>query len=128
MIQNYSSSVFLYNKQDELITYAEIDSNGSLANYYNVDDNKLTKVNVNKYKEKNKNYTDIIKTITTFEEKCMLFHMFFDKDDSYCKAIRTSSNRIEYPKVISTIHSYNKDFIESFTVKPSLIENWSKKL
>lgn len=128
MTQNYNSSVFLYNKQDELITYVEIDSKGSLANYYNVDNNKLTKVNINKYKEKNKSFVDIIKTISMFEEKCMLFHMFFDKDDSYCKAIKTISKRIEYPKIVSTIHSYNKDFIESFTVKPSLIEIWSKKL
>ena len=50
MIQNFKSSIFLYNKQDELITYAELDSEGSLANYYNINDNILTKLNINRYK------------------------------------------------------------------------------
>jgi hypothetical protein len=128
MIQNFKSSIFLYNKQDELITYAELDSNGSLANYYNINDNILTKLNINRYKEKNKLYTDIVKTKTEFDGDCMLFHMFFDKDDSYCKVVKKGSKRIEYPNVISTVHSYNNDFIESFTINPSFLQDWAKKM
>ena len=128
MIQNFKSSIFLYNKQGELITYAELDTEGSLVNYYNINDNILTKLNINRYKEKNKLYTDIVKTKTEFDEDCMLFHMFFDKNDSYCKVVKKGSKRIEYPNIISTVHSYNNDFIESFSINSSLLQSWAKKI
>lgn len=118
----------MYNKQNELITYVEFDANEQMTGYYDLKDNVLTKAHISKYKEKNKIYVDTIKTKTTFAEECKLFHMFFDQDDSYCRAVKRGSNRIEAPTVTSTIHSHNEDCIEAYTVNPSLIQEWLKKL
>lgn len=127
-MQNCKRNIFLYNKQDELITYVELDINSLISGYYSLQDKTLTKINVSRFKEKNKLQTDIVKTKTIFSEDCMLFHMFFDQDDSYCKVIKKGSSRIGSPEVLSTLHSFNDDFIESYTINPSLVESWSKKL
>jgi len=128
MTQNSKRNIFIYNKNDELTTYVEFDLDGLMTGYYNLKDRVFTKANVFKFKEKNKIYTDINKTKTTFGEDCKLFHMFFDADDSYCRVIKRDSMRIELPVEISTIHSHNEDSIEAYTVNPSIIQSWLKKL
>lgn len=128
MIQNSKRNIFIYNKSDELTTYAEFDSDWLITGYYNLKDRVFTKANVFKFKEKNKIYTDTNKTKTMFGEDCKLFHMFFDADDSYCRVIKKGSMRIELPVAISTIHSHNEDSIEAYTVNPSIIQSWLKKL
>ena len=126
--QNFKRNHFLYNKKDELITFVEFDANQNMCGYYRLEDKVLTKGHISRYKEKNKIYTDTIKTKTTFKEDCKLFHMFFDLDDSYCRAVKSGIDRIEPPTVISTIHSHNEDCIEAYTINPNLIQEWLKKL
>lgn len=128
MTQSCKRNIFLYNKQDELITYVELNSAGDMTGYYSLRDRVLTKANVFNFKEKNKLYSDKNRAKITYGEDCKLFHMFFDQDDSYCKVIKKDSLRIEQPTILSTIYSHNEDFIEGYTVNPSLIQDWLKKL
>ena len=128
MIQNCKKNIFLYNKINELITYVELDENFSLKNYYNLKDRILTKINTSKIKEKNKLYTEVKKAKIIFDEDCKLFHMFLDQNDSYCKVIKSSSLRIEPPKVLSTIYLHNEESMEGYTLNPSLVQGWLKKL
>jgi hypothetical protein len=128
MTQNCKRNIFLYNKQNELVTYVKFDSGGLMTGYYSLSDRVLTKATISRFKEKNKLYTDTNKSKITFKEDCKLFHMFFDQDDSYCRAIKRDSLRIEPPTTLSTIHSHNEDCIEGYTINPSLIQDWLKKL
>jgi len=127
-MQNCKRNIFLYNKNDELVTYVDLDKNGSIAGYYSLNDKTLTKVTVNKFKEKNKLHTTTNKAIVVYKEECKLFHMFMDEDDSYCKAIKRNSLRIDIPTVASTVYSQNTDFLESYTINPSIVQDWLKKL
>lgn len=127
-MQNYKRNIFLYNKKDELVTYVDLDKNGELSSYYSLNDKTLTKINIDKFKEKNKLHVTTNKAIIVFEESCKLFHMFMDEDDSYCKAIKSNSLRIESPSMVSTIYSHNEDVLEGYTISPSIIQDWLKKL
>lgn len=128
MTQSYKRNIFLYNKNCELVTYVDLSKSGSIAGYYSLKDNVLTKITVNEFKEKNKTHIDTNKAIIVFKENCKLFHMFLDEDDSYCKAIKKDSMRIESPVILSTIYTHNEDSLESYTINHSLIQNWLKKL
>lgn len=128
MIQNCKKNIFLYNKKNELVTYVDLDKDYNLQNYYSLINNVLTKLNVHKFKEKNKLYTDVKKSKVVFGEDCKLFHMFLGDNDSYCKAIKIGSLRIEPPKVLSTIYLHNEESLEGYTLNPSLIQGWLKKL
>src|ERR1022692_3226202 len=118
MIQNCKRNIFLYNKKDELVTYVDIDEDCNLDSYYSLNDRVLTKLNVNKFKEKNKLYTDVKKAKIVFGEDCKLFHMFLDGNDSYCRVIKADSLRIELPKVLSTIYLHNEESLEGYTLNP----------
>lgn len=128
MIQNCKKNIFLYNKSNELITYVDLDENCSLQSYYNISDRILTKINISKFKEKNKLYTEAKKAKIIFCEDCKLFHMFLGPNESYCKVIKSGSLRIEPPKVLSTIYLHNEESLEGYTLNPSLVQDWLKKL
>lgn len=126
--QNCKRNIFLYNKEGQLMTYVDLNEKGDATNYLSLSGNVLTRFHISSVKEKNKIYTDIDKTKIVYDEDCKLFHMFFDADDSYCRAVKKSSNRIEPPNIVSITHLHNEDNIESFTVKPNLVQDWVKKL
>ena len=128
MIQNCKKNIFLYNKNNELITYVDLYENCSLQSYYNLDNKILTKLNISKFKEKNKLYTEVKKAKIIFGEDCKLFHMFLGQNESYCKVIKSGSLRIESPKILSTIYLHNEESLEGYTLNPSLVQNWLKKL
>lgn len=120
-------NIFLYNKKNELITYVDLDENGKMYNYYNLSGRDLTKINICTYKEKNKVYTDTKKAKIIFDEDCTLHHMFLD-DDSRVAAIKKGSFRLEPPKTLSKIYSYNDENIESYTINQDKIKDWLSKL
>lgn len=128
MIQNCKKNIFLYNKSNELVTYVDLDERYSLQSYYNLNDRVLTKINLNKFKEKNKLYTELKKAKIIFDEDCKLFHMFLDQNESYCKVIKYGSLKIESPKILSTIYLHNEESLEGYTINPSLVQGWLKKL
>lgn len=128
MIQKYKRNIFLYNKKNELITYVDIDESDNLINYYSLDNSTLTRFNTNVYKEKNKLHTDSKKAKIVFGEECQLFHMFLEENDSYCKVIKKNSVRIDQPIILSTTYLHNEDFVEAFTINPSIVQYWLKKL
>jgi len=126
MTQNYKN-IFLYNKNNELTTYVDLDDNGRLYNYYNLFDRDLTKINICTYKEKNKFYTDVKKAKITFGEDCTLHHMFLD-GDSRVAAIKKGSFRLDPPIALSKIYSHNDEDIESYTISNDKIKDWLSKL
>jgi hypothetical protein len=128
MTQSCKRNIFLYNKQDELMTYVELDPDGNTTGYYSLKDRVLTRYTIFNFKEKNKMYSDKSKSKITYGEDCKLFHMFFDQEDSYCKVVKKGSSRIELPTVLSTIHLNNENQFEGYTINPSLIQDWLKKL
>lgn len=127
LLTHSKKNIFLYNKRNELITYVDLDDNRNILSYYNLQDNTLTKYNISKFLEKNKWKTDIKKAKIVFDEECKLFHMF-DGDESYCKAIKKNSLKIDSPLALSKIYSHNNEQLEGYTVKPSMIQDWLKKL
>jgi len=126
MNQNYKS-IFLYNKNNELTTYVDLDENDKLFGYYNLSGRDLTKINVCSYKEKNKVYTDVKKAKITFGEDCTLHHMFLD-GDSRVAAIKKNSFRLDPPVALSRIYSHNDEGIESYTINPDKIKDWLSKI
>lgn len=120
-------SVFLYDKEDNLITFSEINSEGELINYYDLKDRKLKKLNTHSYKEKGKNYTERNRAIIVFEEDASLFHTFID-GESRVVAQKKNATLGTIPKPQSKLYSLNEDNIESFTINPNLVQNWLKKL
>ena len=127
MSNNSKKSVFLYNKRNELVTYAEFSKQGRIMEYYNLSGRVLTKMNIERFKEKNKWVEDIKNAQIVFDEDCKLFHMFLD-GDTYCKAIRINSRTLESPKASSKIYSFNEDAYEGYTVNAPLIKKWLEKL
>jgi hypothetical protein len=120
-------SVFLYDKEDNLITFSEINNEGELINYYDLKDRKLQKLNTHSYKEKGKNYIERNRAIVVFEEDCSLFHTFID-GESRVVAQKKNAPLGSIPKSQSKLYSLNEDNIESFTINPNLVQNWLKKL
>ncbi len=127
MIQNYKKNIFLYNKNNELITYVDLEHTGKVIGYYNLIDRELTKFNVCTYKEKKRTYNDIKKAKIIFAEDCLLHHIFID-GESRVASIKSGSLNLESPKVASKIYSYNDESIEGYTLNPSTIQDWLKKL
>ena len=122
-----NKSIFLYNKNNELTTYVDLDESGNLYGYYHISGRDLTKLNVCRYKEKNKIHTDVKKAKITFNEDCTLHHMFLD-GESRVAAIKKGSLRLEPPGAISRIYSHNDEDIESYTINPDKIKDWLSKL
>jgi len=120
-------SIFLYNKNDELTTYVDLDDNDKLYNYYHLSERDLTRINICSYKEKNKTYTDVKKAKITFGEDCTLHHMFLD-GDSRVVAIKRSSLRLDPAEAISKVYSHNDEAIESFTISSDKIKDWLSKI
>jgi hypothetical protein len=127
MTPSYNRNIFLYNKQDELTTYVELDVNQDLTGYYNLENNALTKFNLCKVKEKNKWYTDIKKAKIVFKEDCYLFHIFID-GEGLCKAIKKGSLTLESPQAESKVYSHNDKALEGYTISQGLMQDWLKKL
>lgn len=128
MKQSCNKNIFLYNKNNELITYVDLDDKKNIIAYYELSNNILTKFNIDFFNERNKKYKIIRKAIITFGEKCKLFHMFLDQNESYCKVIKKESSKLDSPIVLSNIYSHNTHFIERYTIKPNLIQGWLEKL
>ncbi len=120
-------SIFLYDKEDHLITFSEINNEGELINYYDLKDRKLQKLNTNSYKEKGKNFVERNRAIVVFEDECSLFHTFID-GESRVVAQKKNAPLGTIPKSQSKIYSLNEDKIEGFTINPNLVQNWLKKL
>lgn len=121
-------SIFLYNKNNELTTYVDLNKEGQLTGYFHLEGRMLTKMNVLRYKEKNKLHQEVSKARITYDEDCKLFHMFFDIDESYCQVVKKNSNRLEIPNAVSKIHVYDNENSKAFTVKKDLISQWLKKI
>lgn len=124
---NSKKSIFLYNKRDELITYVDLDDSGCLTSYYHIDHNRLIRFTIDKFVEKNKNFTDINKAVIVFDEPCKLFHTFLD-GESCCRAIKRDSRRIEPATVLSRICTHNDHSVEGYTIKPDLLQEWLKRV
>lgn len=120
-------SIFLYDKEDNLTTFVEIDDSNNLMNYYDIKDKKLQKLNVISYKERGKNHVERNRAIVVFEEDCSLFHTFID-GESRVVAQKKNAPLGTMPKSESKFYSLNEDNIESFTVNPNLVQSWLKKL
>lgn len=117
----------MYNKDNELITFSDISECGEVVNFYDLRDKKLTKINVEHYKERGKIGVERNRAIITFKEECSLFHTFIDSDSRVVAQKRGSFQR-ESPTPISKIYSTNEEDIESFTIDSNLVQNWIKKL
>lgn len=127
MVENYKS-IFIYNKKNELVTYVDVTYDNKLIGYYHLDGRELTKVNICRYKEKNKNFTEIKRSKIMFGEDCVLSHMFMDGDSRVVAKKKNSAKLIDPPSVISRVHSYDDQIYEGYTVKDDLVDSWLKKL
>jgi hypothetical protein len=126
-MSNYKTNIFLYNKQNELVTYVDFNIEGELISFYNLSDNILTRFNFYSSIEKNKTYEDIQKAKITFAGDCKIFHMFED-GESYCKVIKKDSYKLESPPVLSRICLTGENQFEGYTINQNLIQEWLKKL
>jgi hypothetical protein len=119
-------SVFLYNENDELITFVDITEDNKIVNFYDLRNRKLIKINKNQYFEYGKEYTETNRAIIVFSEDSSLFHTFLD-GESRVVAQKSNSHSREQPTIISKIHNTNNDNTESFTINKDLVNTWLKK-
>lgn len=117
-------SIFVYDKESELISYVEIDKDDNkIINQYFTKGKELTKSNIFTYgKKKEQTNTKII-----FDEDCSLFFLNLD-GESFCKAIKKNSNSMVPPSEISRISIIDNKKSDFFTIKKNLIEDWLKLL
>lgn len=126
LMLNYKH-IFLYNKNNELITFVDLDDNSKLKNFYNLSDNFFTRYNIYTFKEKKKLKETIQKAKIKYLEDAVLFHVFFDGESS-CRVVKKNSYSFEAPKSESKIYSFDDDNIEVYTINQNLMDNWLKKL
>lgn len=117
-------SIFVYDKESELISYVEIDKgNNKIVNQYFAKGKELTKSNIFTYgKKKEQTNTKI-----TFNEDCSLFFLNLD-GESFCRATKRNSSSISPPSEISRISIIDNKKSDFFTIKKNLIEDWLKLL
>ena len=125
--KNCKKNIFLYNKENELITYVDLNLEGRVIGYYDLRNRILTKFNVHKFLERNKLYTDVKKAKIIFGEDCRLFHMF-DEEESFCKVVKKNSLKLDPPIALSKIYTHNDEQFDGYTINPSFIQEWLKKL
>lgn len=121
-------SIFLYNKEDELVVYVDLSEDNKPIGYYTISNRELTKYNLFEYKEKNKRYVDWKKAKIIFAEDCALHHMFLDGESRVVANKTKSGGRLDPPAVISRVYSFNDQEMEGYTIQPSLVQDWIKKL
>ena len=126
-MKSKKSSIFLYNKYNELVTYVDLNTEGKVSGYYNLHENTFTRYNSYQITERNKTYNEIKKAKIVFGEPCKLFQMF-EGGDSYCKVIRKDSLKLDSPVVLSKIYTHNDNQFDGYTLNPSLVQDWLKKL
>lgn len=120
-------SIFVYNKNNELVRFVEIFESGDIKSYYELQNRTLKKLNVFSYKEKKKHYQERNRAIISYDEDCSLFHCFLDGESRVVSQTADSASR-KSPKSISKIYTTNEDVVDSFTVNKDLIKDWIKKL
>ncbi len=122
-MKNYKS-IFVYDKDGDLTSYAEIDKNdNSVVNQYFVKGKELTKSNIFTYgKKKEKTDTKIL-----YDEECALFFINLD-GESFCRVTKKKSHSISPPNEISRISISDEKKAELFTIKKNLVEDWIKLL
>jgi len=114
--------IFIYNNEDELISYVELDNN-EIAHQYLLKNRELTKCNIflnNKKKEINK-----VKIL--FNEDCSLRHFILD-GEAICRVVRKNSHSISPPNEEARITLKDNKKIDFFSIKKNLIEDWLKLL
>lgn len=122
-MKNYKS-IFIYDKDDELTSYAELNKKSSeVVNQYFLKDRELTKSNTFMY-GKSKETT---KTKILFSEDCSLFYLNLD-GESICRAVRKNSNSIAPPDEVSRVSLIDEKRLDSFSIKKNLIADWLKLL
>lgn len=127
MMTESCKQYFYYDKSDSLITYIDFNIQDEIVNYYNVNDNELTKINNFSYKEKSKLYKQQQKTKILFAEDISLNHMNFYGESRVVATKKNSNKFIDSPDAVANIH-LNNNFVESFSIKANLLEDWMDKL
>ena len=115
------TSIFKYNKNNDLIDYLELDNNLELKCCYTVKDNMLKKIYNNVFVEGKKTFKEERRVIISFEEQCALTHMFID-GESWVRAIKKGTRGMHFPKEKSRIETSN-ECPEVYKVKNSFIND-----
>lgn len=116
-----------YDIKDNLQTFAEIDSNLEVASYYNLSNNIFTRFFKPSYDDDGKVFTENNKTKIEFEGECEMINLVFD-GVSICRIKKHGYTQLTPPPIKSRIDMVDENYIESFTIKPELIQEWLKKI
>lgn len=122
-----SETIRCYNKEGNLETMAEINSDNSIKCFYNLSDRVFTRIIEQSYLEKGKKYSENNKSVIILEEDYELMEFYLD-GEQICRLRKKGQTTLSDVKIKSRMNLVNDFIYENFTIKPELVNDWLKKL
>lgn len=122
-----SETIRCYNKEGNLETMAEINSDNSIKCFYNLSDKVFTRIVERNYLEKGKKYSENNKSVIILEGEYELMEFCLD-GEQICRLRKKGQTTLSEVKIKSRMNLVNDSIYENFTIKPELVNDWLKKL
>lgn len=115
----YNNMDLFKDENGDLVKCIEYNKNGDFIFQYELNGRELTQIRKDEY-------NNIQKAKILYSEDCYLFHIILGGENSVRVFKKDSSSKS--PNRQSYIYQRNNNLFEYYTVKQSLIDEWSKKL
>lgn len=112
-----------YNENDNLVTFAEVETSFDIIKFYNIKNKTFTKFIKTKYKKR----VETLETAILFSEECELMDFVLD-GEHFCRVKKMTCNTLIPPPIISKFSILNDSFFENYTIRQELIKDWLKKI